>query len=73
MCEMPGFACVLMRVTRFGWVNASYVVGLTIINVHMKRALGTLTSFETFDQATKTKIDEEPELEDGIEDMVIEE
>ena len=64
---------MLTRVKRFGWVNASYVVGLTIINVHMKRALGTLTSYETFAQATKTKIDEEPELEDGVEDMVKEE
>ena len=38
---------------RFGWVNASYVYGLTIVNVHMKRALGACTPWETFYQATE--------------------
>ncbi|KAA8569643.1 hypothetical protein EYC84_001246 [Monilinia fructicola] len=34
----------------FGWVNASYVYGLQIINAHMRRTLGTLTPWEqTFD------------------------
>jgi len=47
----------------FGWVNASYVVGLSIINIHMRRALGTLTPYETFAKATQMKIDEEEELE----------
>ena len=37
----------------FGWVNASYVLGLDIIDTHMRRALGTLTPWETFEQATK--------------------
>jgi len=37
----------------FGWVNASYVYGLTIVNVHMKRALGALTSWETFNRMTE--------------------
>ena len=32
----------------FGWVNASYVYGLQIVNAHMKRALGAVTSWETF-------------------------
>lgn len=27
----------------FGWMNASYVVGLEYLSVHMRRALGTLT------------------------------
>lgn len=36
----------------FGWVNASYVYGLTIVNSHMKRALGTCTPWETFRKAT---------------------
>ena len=36
---------------RFGWVNASYVYGLQIVNAHMRRALGTLTPHETFVKA----------------------
>jgi alpha,alpha-trehalase len=36
---------------RFGWVNASYVYGLQIINAHMRRALGTLTPYPTFIKA----------------------
>ena len=36
----------------FGWVNASYVYGVTIVNTHMKRALGTCTPWETFRKAT---------------------
>ncbi|KUI72899.1 Neutral trehalase [Cytospora mali] len=35
----------------FGWVNASYVYGLQIVNAHMRRALGTLTPYETFVKA----------------------
>jgi hypothetical protein len=38
---------------RFGWVNASYVYGLQIMNVHMRRALGTLTSYDTFIKAVE--------------------
>jgi hypothetical protein len=66
---------LLTRIERFGWVNASYVVGLSIINIHMKRALGTLTPFETFAKATKMKIDEEhdSELEDGVGELSVEE
>ena len=40
----------------FGWVNASYVYGLTIINAHMKRALGTLTPWETFKRMTESEV-----------------
>lgn len=36
---------------RFGWVNASYVYGLQIVNAHMRRALGTLTPYPTFVKA----------------------
>ena len=36
---------------RFGWVNASYIYGLQIVNAHMRRALGTLTPYETFVRA----------------------
>lgn len=42
-----------MSLSGFGWVNASYVYGLTIVNTHMKRALGTCTPWETFRKATE--------------------
>ena len=37
---------------RFGWVNASYVYALQIVNAHMKRALGAITSWDTFKKMT---------------------
>ena len=37
----------------FGWVNASYIYGLQIINAHMRRALGTLTPYDTFIKAVQ--------------------
>lgn len=40
-------------VSRFGWVNASYVYGLTIVNAHMKRALGACTPWDTFERMTE--------------------
>ncbi|KKA28608.1 hypothetical protein TD95_003950 [Thielaviopsis punctulata] len=42
----------------FGWVNASYILGLNVVNVHMRRALGTLTPFDAF-QAAMDKADEQ--------------
>ncbi|KAH0566499.1 alpha,alpha-trehalase nth1 [Trichoglossum hirsutum] len=36
----------------FGWVNASYVYGLQIVNAHMRRALGACTPYDTFIKAT---------------------
>ena len=36
----------------FGWVNASYVYGLQIVSEHMKRALGAVTSWDTFQKMT---------------------
>lgn len=42
---------LLTKFRRFGWVNASYVYGLQIVNAHMRRALGTLTPYETFVKA----------------------
>lgn len=48
----------------FGWVNASYVYGLTIVNVHMRRALGALTPYDTFAKATEITAEE-------FEDMTI--
>jgi alpha,alpha-trehalase len=44
---------------RFGWVNASYVYGLEIVNAHMKRALGACTPYDTFKVKTA-----DPEQED---------
>ncbi|KAI9656511.1 MAG: alpha,alpha-trehalase nth1 [Bathelium mastoideum] len=37
----------------FGWVNASYVYGLQIINAHMRRALGVVQDWPTFMKMTK--------------------
>ncbi|KAL3953086.1 hypothetical protein ACCO45_013029 [Purpureocillium lilacinum] len=37
----------------FGWVNASYVYGLQIVDAHMRRALGTLTPYPTFIKAVE--------------------
>ncbi|KAK3069340.1 alpha,alpha-trehalase nth1 [Teratosphaeriaceae sp. CCFEE 6253] len=37
----------------FGWVNASYVYGLQIVNSHMKRALGAVTPWDTFKAMTE--------------------
>jgi hypothetical protein len=42
-----------LTLNSFGWVNASYVYGLSFIPMHMKRALGTLTPWETFARATQ--------------------
>ena len=39
--------------SRFGWVNASYVYGLQMVNAHMRRALGTLTPWEVYRKATE--------------------
>jgi alpha,alpha-trehalase len=41
----------------FGWVNASFVVGMELVSSHMKRALGTITPWETFNAATIMKAD----------------
>jgi len=37
----------------FGWVNASYIYGLSLMNNHMKRALGAMTTYDTFVKATE--------------------
>ncbi|KAK3686947.1 alpha,alpha-trehalase nth1 [Vermiconidia calcicola] len=43
----------------FGWVNASYVYGLQIVNAHMKRALGAVTTWDTFKKMTEAADAEE--------------
>ena len=40
-------------------MNASYAVGLSIVSVHMRRALGTLTKWDTFAKATAIRIDDD--------------
>lgn len=42
-----------MILHRFGWVNASYIYGLQIVNAHMKRALGAITPWEAFEKSMK--------------------
>ncbi|SMR41695.1 unnamed protein product [Zymoseptoria tritici ST99CH_1A5] len=39
----------------FGWVNASYIYGLQIMDTHMKRALGAVTTWDTFKRMTETQ------------------
>ena len=50
-------------------MNASYVVGLSLITIHMRRALGTLTPYDTFAKAIQLKIDEEGDSELDEEDL----
>jgi len=53
---------VLTLFHSFGWVNASYVYALQIINnSHMERALGAITDWETFEKVTSGEFD----LDDG--------
>ncbi|RAH46020.1 alpha,alpha-trehalase [Aspergillus brunneoviolaceus CBS 621.78] len=39
----------------FGWVNASYVYGLEILNAHQRRALGAITPYETYNKAVSVQ------------------
>ncbi|KAI9373816.1 neutral trehalase [Aspergillus egyptiacus] len=40
----------------FGWVNASYVYGLDILNAHQRRALGAVTPWETYQKAISAEV-----------------
>ena len=42
---------------RFGWVNASFVYGLEILNAHQRRALGAITPYETYNKAVAIQND----------------
>ncbi|KAJ2161009.1 alpha,alpha-trehalase nth1 [Coemansia sp. RSA 552] len=44
----------------FGWMNASYQVGLTYLTSHMRRALGMLTPPDVFFQKSNWKLDGTP-------------
>jgi alpha,alpha-trehalase len=37
--------------SRFGWVNASYIYGLTLLSAHQRRALGALTDYDSYEKA----------------------
>ena len=50
-----------------GWVNASYVYGMSFMSAHMKRALQCLTPWPTYDKAQQTR------LELGVNDDMIDE
>ncbi|KAL3438522.1 neutral trehalase [Aspergillus tetrazonus] len=39
----------------FGWVNASYVYGLEMLNAHQRRALGAVTPWETYSKAVSAQ------------------
>lgn len=44
-------------ISRFGWVNASFVYGLEILNAHQRRALGAITPYETYIKAVAIQND----------------
>lgn len=44
-------SALILNPCRFGWVNASYVYGLEILNAHMRRSLGAITPYETYKKA----------------------
>ncbi|KAF2663617.1 neutral trehalase short isoform [Microthyrium microscopicum] len=48
----------------FGWVNASYVYGLTLLPAHQRRALGTLTTWDTYQHAVNNAL-EDPLTDDS--------
>ncbi|KAF2623872.1 glycoside hydrolase family 37 protein [Macroventuria anomochaeta] len=35
----------------FGWVNASYIYGMTLLSAHQRRALGALTKWDDYERA----------------------
>ncbi|KAJ2077068.1 alpha,alpha-trehalase nth1 [Coemansia sp. RSA 988] len=44
----------------FGWMNASYQIGLTYLTNHMRRALGMLTPPDVFFQKSNWRVDDTP-------------
>lgn len=47
---------MLTMLFRFGWVNASFVYGLDILNAHQRRALGAVTPYETYSKAVGQQV-----------------
>ncbi|KIV96446.1 hypothetical protein PV10_00316 [Exophiala mesophila] len=54
----------------FGWVNASYVYGLSCLPMHMRRALGTLTPYEQYAKATEIKLGADETIDEGSDESV---
>ncbi|KAK5064564.1 hypothetical protein LTR84_000397 [Exophiala bonariae] len=54
----------------FGWVNASYVYGLSFLPMHMKRALGTITPYEVFARATEIKLGADETIDEGLDEAI---
>lgn len=48
LVSLPSY---IANMIRFGWVNASYLVGLEVITKHQERALGAGSDWETFQAA----------------------
>jgi hypothetical protein len=46
---------MLTRYCRFGWTNASYIHGLSILSLHAKRALGVGAPYELYASAIKKR------------------
>jgi len=59
--EMDFVDGLLTAMISFGWVNASYVVGLNIIDLHMRRSLGALVPWPNLQRAIHKTIQEERE------------
>jgi alpha,alpha-trehalase len=49
--QLPTQQTEILITTRFGWVNASYIYGMTLLSAHQRRALGALTSWDRYDKA----------------------
>jgi hypothetical protein len=41
----------LLTSSSFGWVNASYIYGMTLLSAHQRRALGALTKWDDYEKA----------------------
>ena len=53
ICLEHGSSQRLIENSRFGWTNASYIHGLSLLGLHAKRALGVLAPYEVYAKAVK--------------------
>ena len=44
---------MLILESSFGWTNASYIYGLSLMSLHARRALGVNADYETYAEAKK--------------------
>jgi alpha,alpha-trehalase len=49
--DMENLAGSLLTFDSFGWVNASYIYGMTLLSAHQRRALGALTKWDDYEKA----------------------